>query len=371
MNNVGRDGVSSAGQTAFQSKTKRLTDIRLDYEDHLKTPQQRREEENESIQDLLRKCPGLAHYGSELQSFSQPGEDECTHDKIFSVTFDYNDGKEVRPVTITSESHRHWRQATIHDAGCIVFLCNSLESDDKERFGEFDDLDYEPDEEFPDEQHPTALVVTFGGTAKTDWATAGKFEDYLVVPEEILSGKAEAPPGKFFSGISKPGNSWSPAPAGQTWVAHPFLKNPQGMHLNDAAAYFAAKQIHAPGMTKGVMLKCWLEKGQFAYWDPVLNRFITEPERLKLEHWFHNGDGTPNQRYFYTQREMLDKHGGMSALPTSVDRRDNAEEVSVVNEVSVEEAVSRRVMEAAARGEVIDLSENAKPSAGTKRKTPF
>ena len=187
--------------------------------------------------------------------------------------------------------------------------------------------------------------------------------------EEILSGKAEAPPGKFFAGISKSGDSWSPAPAGQTWMAHPFLKNPRGMYLNDVTAYFTAKQILACGMTNEVMMKCWLEIGQFAYWDPVLKRFITEPERLKLEHWFHNGDGTPNQRYFYTQREMLDKHGGMSALPASVGR-DGAEEVSVVKEVSVEEAVSRRVMEAAARGEVIDLS-GEKPSAGKKRKTPF
>ena len=306
---------------------------------------------------------------SVLQSLSQPGEDECPRDKVHSVTFDYNDGREIRPVTITSESHRHWREATIHDAGSIVFLCNSLESDSKLRFGEFDDIDYEPDEEFPDEKHPTAQVMTFGGTVETQWAFDGKFEDFLIVPEEILSGKAEAPPGKFFAGISKSGDSWSPAPAGQTWMAHPFLKNPRGMYLNDVTAYFTAKQILACGMTNEVMMKCWLEIGQFAYWDPVLKRFITEPERLKLEHWFHNGDGTPNQRYFYTQREMLDKHGGMSALPASVGR-DGAEEVSVVKEVSVEEAVSRRVMEAAARGEVIDLS-GEKPSAGKKRKTPF
>ena len=149
MHNMGRDGVSRTGQTTLESKTKRLADIRRDYEDQLKSPQQRREEEKESIQDLLRKCPGLAQCGSMLQSFSQPGEDECPHDKIHSVTFDYNDGREIRPVTITSESHRHWREATIHDAGSIVFLCNSLESDSKLRFGEFDDINYETDEEFP------------------------------------------------------------------------------------------------------------------------------------------------------------------------------------------------------------------------------
>ncbi|KAL7535129.1 hypothetical protein ACHAWF_005068 [Thalassiosira exigua] len=358
MNNVGRGGVSSTEteQTVLQSMNKRLTDIRLDYEDHLKTPQQRREEDNGSIEQLLRKCPGLAQYGSVFQSLQPTDEDEDPRGKIFSVTFDYNNGKEIKPVTITSESHRHWRQATIHDVGSIVFLCNSMESDSKLKFGEFEDIDDEPDEEFPDEQHTVAQVMTFGGTMETEWAQYGKFEDLLVVPEEILSGKAEAPPGKFFSGISKSGNNWSPAPTGQTWMEHPFLTNPSGMYLNDAAAYFTAKRIHACGMKKHIMLKSWLEIGQFAYWDPVFERFITEPERLKLEHWFHNGDGTPSQRYFYTQREMLDKHGGMSALPTAVDRRGNAEEVSVVNEVSVEEAVSRRVMEAAARGEVIDLS---------------
>ena len=60
--------------------------------------------------------------------------------------------------------------------------------------------------------------------------------------------------------------------------------------------------------------KLWHKFGALAYWCPVLKRFISEGERLRLEHWFHNGDGSAQQRYFYNQNEMLDMHGGFQTV---------------------------------------------------------
>jgi len=46
--------------------------------------------------------------------------------------------------------------------------------------------------------------------------------------------------------------------------------------------------------------------------------FLLEGERLSQEHWFHNGDGSAQQRYFYDQNEMLDMHGGLESLPSDI-----------------------------------------------------
>jgi hypothetical protein len=38
----------------------------------------------------------------------------------------------------------------------------------------------------------------------------------------------------------------------------------------------------------------------------------------KLKHWFHDGDGSAQQRYFYNQVEILKQHGGVSTLSNKV-----------------------------------------------------
>jgi hypothetical protein len=43
---------------------------------------------------------------------------------------------------------------------------------------------------------------------------------------------------------------------------------------------------------------------------------MTEAQRmLRQEHWFHNGNGSAHQRYYYGQNEMLAKYGGLASLP--------------------------------------------------------
>ena len=65
-------------------------------------------------------------------------ENEDPRDIIF---FHYNNGCEVKKVTITSKSHKHWRQATIYDGGSVVFLRNSMDIDSKLKFGELGGID--------------------------------------------------------------------------------------------------------------------------------------------------------------------------------------------------------------------------------------
>jgi hypothetical protein len=60
-------------------------------------------------------------------------------------------------------------------------------------------------------------------------------------------------------------------------------------------------------------------QGAMKYWCPVKRKFMTEGEMLRREHWFHNGDGSAQQRYFYIQNEMLDKYGGSASLPCGFD----------------------------------------------------
>ena len=78
-------------------------------------------------------------------------------------------------------------------------------------------------------------------------------------------------------------------------------------------------------MSEDRIERWWEERGLLAYWCPVLKRFVSEGERLRQEHWFHNGDGSANQRYYYNQMEMLDMHGGLENLPQSIDEVGSSE----------------------------------------------
>ena len=240
----------------------------------------------------------------------------ATGDKIVSATFRY--GLLDRDITITSEGSRHWRRATVYDRGSIVFMVNGDE------FGKFDDLGSDTNEF--EESISTAIVHTFSGKTEKPWASDDTFDGLLVVPEGILNGiKNEAPPGRFFSGRSVTNTqSWSPAPDGEVWKQHPLLKEPTGMYFPDEAAFYVDRKIEFGSLVQGRSIhlekKAWWEWGELAYWCPVLKRCICKGEMLRLEHWFHNGDGSAQQRYFYNQNEMLDMHGGLDGMPSDDDR---------------------------------------------------
>ena len=167
--------------------------------------------------------------------------------------------------------------------------------------------------------------MTFSGERRETWAFRDRFDEMKVVPEEVLKGvKNEAPPGKFFSGksVTNPQeiSTWFPAPEGQTWVQK------YGFYCSDKEAYCLKKYLETL-MSEDRIERSWEERGLLAYWCPVLKRFVSEGERLRQEHWFHNGDGSANQRYYYNQMEMLDMHGGLENLPPSIDKVDGSSEL--------------------------------------------
>ena len=350
-------------------KNKRLAYIRDEYEHNKMTPQQRQEGLKKTGQKLIdgMRSRGIseaviAQYEDDIRYadsmlIGMPEEDP--RDKIVSGTFGY----EGVQVTISSEGSRHWRSATVHDCGSRVYLPGDNE------FGRFDDTGYETDEDFPDAVHTTAIV---SGRRERPWAYDGRFEELLIVPKEVLQGvKNEAPPGRFFSGKSLTNShqrpKWSPAPDGKTWLQHPFLKKPNGMYVSDEQAFYMNKIIQCPGMKREIMEKAWKERETLAYWCPVLKRFLSEGERLRQEHWFHNGDGSAQQRYFYNQIEMLDLHGGLKNLPVSIDEEDD--EVCFVGVMDYEEVVAKRRENAEAKGEIVEIDQDSKMPAKRQRTT--
>ena len=350
-------------------QNKRLKEIREDYERHKQTPQQRRDDEKESrneMYEIMRRGgaseAAIARFKQDLAAVDAAianAPDEDPYDKIVSETFTYNDGNRV---TITSEGSRHWRNATVQDTGSIVYIPM------KNKFGKFADTDYESDEEFPEEKHTTAIVYTFSGGKETPRAWDDKFDEILVVPDEVFNGvRNEAPPGRFFSGHSKNGNGWSPAPEGKVWLKHPFIKEPNGMYLNDCSYFIIKKRIECAGIRPEIIEKVWWERGTLAYWCPVLQRFITEGERYRLQHWFHNGNGSAQERYYYDQNEMLDLHGGLGKLPTTVSLSKKDEEVSFVGVMKVEDLIANRRKKAEADGEVIEIDQDQKMPAKKQR----
>jgi len=370
--NMARGGRNRGNDDSQENKlqNKRLAEIREAYECHKMTPRQEQEKQEEARRGLINgmRSSGvsesmIALFEGDLRaadSYSKVGDvpNDDPRDKIVTKTFAYNNGRGiVAYVTISSEGSRHWRNATIHDSGSIVYLLEGNE------FGEFDDTGYETDEEFPDTKHSTAIVCTFSGNRESPWAIDGRFEQLLMVPEEVLQGvKNEAPPGKLFSGKSLTNHhersTWSPAPKGLTWLHHPFLKNTNGMYLSHEQAFYMNKIIQVPGMKPEMMEKVWKERGALEYWCPVLKRFLSDGERLREEHWFHNGDGTAQQRYFYTQMEMLDLHGGLENLPANMDSIDD--EICFVGVMGYEEIISERIKRAEKKGEVIEIDQDSK-----------
>eukprot|EP00588_Corethron_pennatum_P011295 CAMPEP_0194282836 /NCGR_PEP_ID=MMETSP0169-20130528/23993_1 /TAXON_ID=218684 /ORGANISM="Corethron pennatum, Strain L29A3" /LENGTH=317 /DNA_ID=CAMNT_0039028269 /DNA_START=115 /DNA_END=1065 /DNA_ORIENTATION=- len=249
-----------------------------------------------------------ANFAAVASILENAGEEEEVSDteKVVRHSFNHSDHGYI---TITSEGHQHWRKATTEDIGAIVLNVNNynVNANKDGIFGELDDTEESPDEDFPDSIDTLALVYLQNGELYTSSpANNGVWEDLLVVPDQVISGvKNEAPPGSFFSGVvNKTVTIWTPAPEGKVWWDHPRWK---GRYNNDFE-YFAAKRSFedCPGIMQRFdspedymahESKIWAEGGRFGYWDPVQKKFITAGERLRSEHWFHNGDGSAQQRW--------------------------------------------------------------------------
>lgn len=374
----------SRSDTSNELQNKRLMEIQENYEHYKKTPQQHNDDMKQGRKELLEHMrrnganeAAIAMFARDLavvDAVVANAPEEDPRDKIVSETFNYNDGNPRTPtpqkITITSEGSRHWREATIHDTGSIVYI--PMEN----KFGEFDDTGYETDEEFPEEKHTTAIVYKFSGGQETGLGCAfdDKFDELLVVPDEVLKGvRNESAPGSFFSGQSSRNvNQWNPAPEGKVWFKHPFLKKPNGMYLNDCEYYCVKKLIGCPGMRPEIVEKSWRERGLLAYWCPVMQRFITDGERYRLQHWFHNGNGTAQERYYYDQNEMLDMHGGLDKLPTNIfssSKDDDDDSVCFMGVMKAEEVIANRRKRAEANGEVVEIDQQDQKMPAKKQRT--
>eukprot|EP00562_Extubocellulus_spinifer_P023677 CAMPEP_0178634740 /NCGR_PEP_ID=MMETSP0698-20121128/12784_1 /TAXON_ID=265572 /ORGANISM="Extubocellulus spinifer, Strain CCMP396" /LENGTH=356 /DNA_ID=CAMNT_0020274413 /DNA_START=46 /DNA_END=1116 /DNA_ORIENTATION=+ len=289
---------------------RRTEELQRDYEQYKNPPS--REETFSSLPAAI-----LAEYGQILKEMGTPAEEELAEQRKPTVSNGL--GTSNPKVHYTSENHELWRNAVPSDAGGTIVFCQY----DKV-FGEFDDTDEEPDEEFPDVTIPVAIVYTPKGM-KTFHESSGHFEDLKVVPEGVLKGvKNEAPPGKFFSGKSTVGSSaWTPAPEGYVWFDHPRLtKGPQYLTYFE---YYCAKRMIDLDMSHDEFtskyaegnIRFWQERASIEFWCPVQKKFMCAGERLQNRHWFHNGDGSAQQRRYYTQFEMLDKYGGFDFGPNA------------------------------------------------------
>jgi len=370
----GRRPIGNATTDAL--KNKRLKEIREWYKECKKTPQQQHQEQKQVGDEMIERMrqngvdpATIALYAQDFDYVDSVIEkvldDENPRDKIASQTFAYKSSRGMTEVTISSMGSRNWRLATVKDTGSIVYMPMDNE------FGKLIKIGEEPNEEFPDEINDTAIIRNFSGRTKTHsvWAFNGKFDDLLVVPKEVLEDvKNEAPPGRFFSGKSVTSSlKWSPAPAGKTWMQHPFLKNPNGLHLPDEHAFYTEMLIDCPRMKLEIREKSWREREAFKYWCPVLKKFISEGERLRQEHWFHNGDGSAQQRYFYKQNEMLDKHGGLDSLPLTIGSEE--EDISFVGVMGFDEVIAKRKKAAELKGEIIEIDMDSKMPAKKQRTT--
>jgi len=191
-------------------------------------------------------------------------------------------------------------------AGRLLVLVSKDDGSDN-IFGEFDDVEHEPDEEIPDETNTSAIVYTQNGDQWISGSSSGgKFDNMWIVPEQVLRGvRNEAPPGSFFTGKSVPNSdAWSPAPDGKVWYEHPNLKVED--RLVSDFEYFTAKRMGEDNSFDGCdkdkvavhMMMLYERLGRFKYWCPVKRNFMCEGEMMRQQHWFRNGDGSAQQRRY-------------------------------------------------------------------------
>jgi hypothetical protein len=158
---------------------------------------------------------------------------------------------------------------------------------------------------------------------------------------------------------------------GEVWCDHPFLKN-EPQYFTDFQ-HFCVKQaidfgvndhfdcVAAYRMYEGSMY------GAMQYWCPVKRKFMTEGEMRRQEHWFHNGDGSVQQQYFYSQNEMLDMYGGSVSLHLGFDLHilaasiltaaSSANDELIITQVrSASQVIDDKFKEAVRQGKVMDLT---------------
>jgi len=354
-----------------------IDSIRSFYQRHQMTPQQRKEVESgdggllADIEEKYRQgkvtLEALQSFKASMASIQKFKEDiplkhyEDEPEKTAEWSFNHS---EYGQITITDEGAKHWRQANVNDVGSIVLIHDYMH--DHPLFGEFDDTEEGPDEEFPDESHTVAFVhLQNGEQYQSGYAHGGGFEEMQVVPEMVLRGvRNEAPPGSFFSGIStRNTNAWSPAPEGKVWY-HPAVLSLPPQYFSDAE-YFSLKRMceKCPGFPVDVSReqRLYEEWGRFEYWCPIQRKFMCEGEMRRQEHWFRNGDGSAQQRRYYNQNEMLDRYGGLTTLPLGYEssgaaRTCASDDVKVASVRTADQAIAERFKKAAESGSTIDLS---------------
>ena len=332
------DDPNASPATLVQAQTRMLESIRSNYDACQRAPQQCRQDQLDAGATLLADMEEKYRHGKiELEVLNNwkhlsesvknmmermPEEEPRVNEK---VTWNFPHS-EYGNITISNDGSRNWRQATTEDVGAIVLfsdLCGRFEE-----FGEMDDIEQESDEEFPDEMNDVAIVYTQGGQRTTGFAHLGQFEELRIVPDAVLQGvHGEAPPGKFFSGKLVEGSqTWTPSPEGMVWYDHPFSTTGNQKYFTDCEYFLVKRRVELFGGSSNPESEymLWLTHGKLAFWCPVLKKFMPEGEMRRQEHWFHNGDGSAQQRYYYTQNEMLDRHGGLAnvAMGARLDRND-------------------------------------------------
>mmetsp|Transcript_18499 Transcript_18499/g.40061 ORF Transcript_18499/g.40061 Transcript_18499/m.40061 type:complete len:354 (-) Transcript_18499:71-1132(-) len=271
-------------------------------------------------------------------------------------------------VNYTAENHQYWRKATAEDAcGTIVYCAYD------KVFGDLDDTEEEPDEEFPDEMCTMAIVYTQDGRQRisSSLSSDGVFDDLHVVPDTVLRGvKNEAPPGKFYSGKSILNSSdWSPAPDGMVWLEDPRIQD-GSRYCTDFEYYILSRMLDL-GLSGSDMdtwlnpeLEFWKTSGSIQYWCPVTKQFLCEGERRRSPHWFHNGDGSAQKRRYYWQWEMFNKYGGwedvgrteaVSAAAAGKRKRGDSEEVIIEHVKTLAEVLEDKRKKAEKEGKVISI----------------
>jgi len=321
-------------------KKERIEAIKSQYAKYRMTPEQRRAQYYQDEERAIAQMPEpgrtmLAQHLKEIPYFDTEEKDPIVTSNLGLIP----------PVTFTSETKQHWRDATTLDSGSIVFYRGT--------FGELDDMETVSDEEFEEEKHTVGVIYTQEGTLfHSGYANdIGVLDDVLVVPEAILKGvKTEAPPGHAFSGRTIYNSQvWSPAPEGKVWFEHPFF--PNGADFFDYRLYYFLRRYTRGHSVLGSMpwnrmleieANDWHRYGRLEYWCPVHKRFLSEGEMMREEVWFHNGDGSANQRRYYTQNEMLDKYG---ATDIGVEKGSN-DDVIVLDSKSLEQILQERLRKA-------------------------
>ena len=155
----------------------------------------------------------------------------------------------------------------------------------------------------------------------------------------------------------------------RAWYGTPIPSRPAiEKYITDLEYFVVKRRVELFGFNSDFKSEyiLWLTRGRFACWYPVLKKFMPEGEILRQEHWFHNGDGSAQQRYYYTQNEMLDRHGLANvATGARLDRNnvivypwtedDDSADVANVRVRTAIQVVDEKFREAELSGKIINL----------------